>query len=108
MPYSPINRLAESGVAWRARGSASSIVSSVVIPNPPISPTSTSSQVLKSGLKGGVVIEAGLGVAVVLVVRLFLGLALVLDLDRVFALALLLAFMVGSLGPLAGLMIADV
>jgi len=85
-----------------------SIRSSVVIPNPPISPTSTSSQVLKSGLKGGVVIEAGLGVAVVLVVRLFLGLALVLDLDRVFALALLLAFMVGSLGPLAGLMIADV
>ncbi len=63
---------------------------------------------MKSRLKGGVVIEAGLGVAVVLVVRLFLGLALVLDLDRVFALALLLAFMVGSLGPLAGLMIADV
>jgi hypothetical protein len=63
---------------------------------------------LKSGLKVGVVIEAGLGEAVVLVARFFLGLALVLGLDFVFALALLLAFMVGSLGPLAGLMIASV
>jgi hypothetical protein len=73
-----------------------------------MSPTSTSSQVLKSGLKVGVVIEAGLGAADALVVRAFLDLALVLDLDFVFALDLLLAFMVGSLGPLAGLMIANV
>ncbi len=79
-----------------------SIRSSLVIPKPPISPTSTSSQVLKSGLTLGVVIEAGLGAALALVVRLFLGLALVLGLDFVFALALLLAFMVGSLGLLAG------
>jgi hypothetical protein len=85
-----------------------SIRSSVVIPKPPMSPTSTSSQVLKSGLKVGVVIEAGLGAADALVVRAFLDLALVLDLDFVFALDLLLAFMVGSLGPLAGLMIANV
>jgi hypothetical protein len=85
-----------------------SIRSSVVIPKPPISPTSTSSQILKSGLKVGVVIEVSLGAAVVLDVRFFLGLALVLALDFVFALALLLAFMIGSLGPLAGLMIANV
>src|SRR3989442_5471660 len=100
--------LLKSWVRGWVQGFPLSFLSSVVFPNPPISPTSTSSQVLKSGLKGGVVIEAGLGVAVVLVVRLFLGLALVLDLDRVFALALLLAFMVGSLGPFAGLMIAHV
>jgi hypothetical protein len=37
-----------------------------------------------------------------------LGLALVLDFDFVFALALCFAFMVGSLGPLARLMIANV
>jgi hypothetical protein len=37
-----------------------------------------------------------------------MGLALVLCFDFVFALALLLAFMVGSLGPLAWLMIASV
>ncbi len=84
-----------------------SIRSSVVIPKPPISPTSTSSQVLKSAFIFGVVIEAGLGTAVGLVVLLFLGLALVLGLDF-FALALLLAFIVRSLGPLVGPMISNV
>lgn len=92
---------------WVQRVSRS-IRSSVVIPKPPISPTSSSSQILKSGLKVGVVIGAGLGEAFVLVVRLFLGLALLFGLGFVFALALLLDFMVGSLGPLAGLMIANV
>jgi hypothetical protein len=72
-----------------------------------MSPTSTSSQVLKSAFIVGVVIETGLGPAVGLLVLLFLGLALVLGLDF-FALALLLAFIVGSLGPLARLMIANV
>ena len=91
-------------VQWVSR----SIRSSLVIPKPPISPTSISSHVLKSGLTIGVVIEAGLGVTLALVVRLFLGLAFVLCFDLVFALALFLAFMVGSLGPLAGLMIANV
>ena len=91
---------------WMQRVSRS-IRSSVVIPKPPISPTSTSSQVLKSALTVGVVIETGLGTVVVLVALLFLGLAFVLGRDF-FALALLLAFMVESLGPLAGLMIANV
>jgi hypothetical protein len=79
-----------------------------VIPKPPISPTSISSQVLKSGLRFGVVIEVGVVAALVRVVRLVLGLALVSGFDFVFALALCLAVMVGSLGPLAGLMIATV
>jgi len=79
-----------------------------VIPKPPISPTSISSQVLNSGLMFGVVIEVGLVAAFARVVRLVLGLVLVLCFDFVFALDLLLAFMVGSLGPLAGLMIANV
>ncbi len=85
---------------WMQRVSRS-IRSSVVIPKPPMSPTSTSSQVLKSALIVGVVIGIGLGTGVVLVVLLFLGLALVLGLDF-FALALLLAFMVRSLGLLIG------
>jgi hypothetical protein len=72
-----------------------------------MSPTSTSSQVLKSAFIVGVVIETGLGVAVGLLVLLFLVLALVLGFDF-FALVLLLAFIVGSLGPLAWLMIANV
>jgi len=55
----------------------------------------------------GVVIETGLRTAVVLPALLFLGLALVLGFDF-FALALLLAFIVRSLGPLVGLMIANV
>ena len=84
-----------------------SIRSSVVIPKPPISPTSTSSQVLKSALIVGVVIATVLGTAVVLVALRFLGLAPVLDFDF-FALALLLAFIVESLGPLVGPMIANV
>ena len=84
-----------------------SIRSSVVIPKPPISPTSTSSQVLKSALIVGVVIGTGLATAVVFDVLLFLGLALVLGLDF-FALALLLAFIVESLGALVGPMIANV
>jgi hypothetical protein len=79
-----------------------------VIPKPPISPTSISSQVLKSGLRFGVVIEVGLVAGLARVVRLVLGLALVLGFDFVFALALCFAFMVGSLGPLARLMIANV
>lgn len=91
---------------WMQRVSRS-IRSSVVIPKPPISPTSTSSQVLKSALIFGVVIETVLGTAVVLVALLFLGLALVLGFDF-FALALLLAFIVRSLGPLVGPMIANV
>ena len=91
---------------WMQRVSRS-IRSSVVIPKPPISPTSTSSQVLKSTFVVGVVIETGLGAAVTLVVLLFLGLALVLGLDF-FALALLLAFIVESLGPLVGPVIANV
>ena len=91
---------------WMQRVSRS-IRSSVVIPKPPISPTSTSSQVLKSALIVGVVIETVLGTAVVLVALLFLGLALVLGFDF-FALALLLAFIVRSLGPLVGPMIANV
>ena len=85
-----------------------SIRSSLVIPKPPISPTSTSSQVLKSGLRIGVVSKVGLVAALARVVRLVLGLALVLDFVLVFALALLLVFIVESLGPLAGLMIANV
>jgi hypothetical protein len=91
---------------WMQRVSRS-IRSSVVIPKPPISPTSISSQVLKSALVVGVVIEAILGTAVGLVVLRFWGLDLVLGFDF-FALALLLAFIIGSLGPLAGLMIANV
>ena len=91
---------------WMQRVSRS-IRSSVVIPKPPISPTSTSSQVLKSAFIVGVVIETGLGMAGVLVVLPFFGLAFVLGFDF-FALALLLAFIVRSLGPLAGLMIASV
>ena len=79
-----------------------------MIPKPPISPTSTSSQVLKSGLGFGVVAKVGLVAALALVVRLVLGLALVLGFVLVFALALLLAFIVESLGPLAGMMIASV
>ena len=63
---------------------------------------------MKSGLRFGVVIEVGFVNALARVVRFVLGLALVLDFDFVFALALCLAFMVGSLGPLAGLMIATV
>ena len=85
-----------------------SIRSSLVIPKPPISPTSTSSQVLKSGLGFGVVAKVGLVAALALVVRLVLGLAFVLCLDFAFALLLLLAFMVRSLEPLARLMIANV
>ena len=73
-----------------------------------MSPTSISSQVLKSGVGFDVVIGVGLAVALARLVRLFLGLALVLCFDLVFALALLLAFIVGSLGPLAWLMIASV
>jgi hypothetical protein len=63
---------------------------------------------LKPGFRFGVVIEVGLVDAYARGVRLVLGLALVLCLDFVFALLLLLAFMVGSLGPLARLMIANV
>jgi len=84
-----------------------SIRSSLVIPKPPISPTSTSSQVLKSGLGFGVVAKVGLVAALARVVRLLLGLALVLDFVFVLALALLLAFIVQSLGPLVGPMIAN-
>jgi len=73
-----------------------------------MSPTSISSQVLKSGVRFGVVVEAGLAVVLARLVRLFLGLALDLCFDFVLALALLLAFMIGSLGPLAWLMIASV
>jgi hypothetical protein len=91
-------------VQWVSR----SIRSSLVIPKPPISPTSISSQVLKSGLRFGVVIEVSLVPAFARVVRLLLGLALVLALDFVFALALFLVFIVRSLGPLAELMIANV
>lgn len=72
-----------------------------------MSPTSTSSQVLKSALIVGVEIETVLGTAVVLAALRFLGFALVLGFDF-FALALLLAFIIESLGPLAGLMIANV
>jgi len=79
-----------------------------VIPKPPISPTSTSSQVLKSALRFGVVVAVGIVVVLARVVRLVLDLALVLGFDLVFALALRLAFMVGSLGPLARPMIARV
>ncbi len=85
-----------------------SIRSSLVIPKPPMSPTSISSHVLKSGLRFGVVIGVGLVAAFALGVRFVLGLVLVVCFDFVFALLLLLAFMVGSLGPLAGLMIANV
>ena len=92
---------------WVQRVSRS-IRSSLVIPKPPISPTAISSQVLKSGLRFGVAIEFGVVAAIARGVRLVLGLALVLGFDLVFALALCLAFMVGSLGPLAGLMIATV
>ena len=91
---------------WMQRVSRS-IRSSVVIPKPPISPTSISSQVLKSALTVGVVNVTALGAAVALVLLLFLGFAFVLGFDF-FALALLLAFIVRSLGPLAGLMIASV
>ncbi len=79
-----------------------------MIPKPPISPTSTSSQVLKSGLRFGVVIGVGLVAVPARVVPLVLDLALVLGFDLVFALALCLTFMVGSLGPLAGPVIARV
>ena len=79
-----------------------------MIPKPPISPTSISSQVLKSGFRFGVVIEVGPVAACARVVRLVLGLVLVLCFDFVFALLLLLAFMAESLGPLARLMIANV
>jgi hypothetical protein len=85
-----------------------SIRSSLVIPKPPISPTSTSSQVLKSGLRFGAVIELGFVIGLARVARFFFDLALVLAFVLVFALAFLLAFIVGSLGPLAGLMIANV
>lgn len=91
---------------WMQRVSRS-IRSSVVIPKPPMSPTSTSSQVLKSALIVGVVIATGFGTAGLLGILFFLGLALVLGRDF-FALVLLLAFIVRSLGPLAGLMIASV
>ena len=101
-------QLVQNCVARWAQRVSRSILSSLVIPKPPISPTSISSQVLKSGLRFGVVIEVGLVNALARVVRFVLGLALVLDFDFVFALALCLAFMVGSLGPLAGLMIANV
>ncbi len=84
-----------------------SIRSSLVIPKPPISPTSISSQVLKAGLRFAVVIGLGLGATLARVVLLVLGLALVLCFDFFFALALFLAFMVGSLGLLVGLMIAN-
>jgi hypothetical protein len=73
-----------------------------------MSPTSISSQVLKSRLRFGVVIEVGVVAALARAVRLVLGLALVFRFDLVFASDLCLAFMVGSLGPLAGLMIANV
>jgi hypothetical protein len=89
-------------VQWVSR----SIRSSLVIPKPPMSPTSISSQALKSGVRFGVVIEVGLAVVLARLVRLFLGLALDLCFD--FVLALLLAFMVRSLGPWAWLMIASV
>ncbi len=85
-----------------------SIRSSLVIPKPPISPTSISSQVLKSGLRFGVVIEVGLVAAFARVVLFVLALVLLLCSDFVFALDLVLAFIVGSLGPWAGLMIANV
>jgi len=85
-----------------------SIRSSLVIPKPPMSPTSTSSQVLKSGLRFGAVIELGFVIGLARVARLFFDLALVLAFVLVFALAFLFAFIVGSLGPLAGLMIANV
>ena len=101
-------QLVQNCVARWVQRVSRSIRSSLVIPKPPISPTSISSQVLKSGLRFGVVIEVGVVAALVRVVRLVLGLALVLGFDFVFALALCLAFMVGSLGPLAGLMIATV
>ena len=79
-----------------------------MIPKPPISPTSTSSQVLKSGLRFGVVIGVGIVADLARVVRLVLDLALVLGFDLVFALALCLTFIAGSLGPLATPMIARV
>jgi uncharacterized membrane protein len=53
---------------------------------------------LKSGVRFAVVIEVGLVAVLVPVVLLVFGLARVFCLDFVFALALLLAFMVGSLG----------
>lgn len=63
---------------------------------------------MKSGLRFGVVIGVGLVAVPARVVPLVLDLALVLGFDLVFALALCLAFMVGSLGPLARSMIARV
>jgi hypothetical protein len=73
------------------------------MPKPPISPTSTSSQILKSELRAGVVIGDGLVVVIARVVLVPLVLAFVLDFVfgfvLVFALALCLAFMVGSLVP---------
>jgi hypothetical protein len=101
-------QLVQNCVARWVQCVSRSIRSSLVIPKPPISPTSISSQVLKPGFRFGVVIEVGLVDAYARGVRLVLGLALVLCLDFVFALLLLLAFMVGSLGPLARLMIANV
>ncbi len=102
-------QLVQNCVARWVQRVSRSIRSSLVIPKPPISPTSTSSQVLKSGLKLGLVIEAGLVVALALVVVLvLLGLDFALGLDFGFALAFLFAFMVESLGPLAELMIANV
>ena len=59
-----------------------------MIPKPPISPTSTSSQVLKSGLRFGVVIGVVIVAVLARVVRLVLDLALVLGFDLVFVLDL--------------------
>jgi hypothetical protein len=81
------------------------------MPKPPISPTSTSSQVLKSELRAGIVIGDGLAVVIALV-PVPLVLAFVLDFVfgfvLVLALALCLAFMVASLVPLDRAMIASV
>ena len=63
---------------------------------------------MKSELRLGVVIGVGLVTVLARVVPLVLDFALVLGFDFVFALALCLAFMVGSLGPLARPMIARV
>ncbi len=91
-------QLVQNCVARWVQRVSRSIRSSLVIPKPPISPTSISSQVLKSGLRFGVIIEVRLVDTLDRVVRFVLGLVLVLGLDFVFTLALCLAFMVGSLG----------
>ncbi len=101
-------QLLQNWVARWVQRVSRSIRSSLVIPKPPISPTSISSHVLKSGFR----FTVGIGIRPVVVLgrvgRAVLGLALVLCFDFVLALALLLAFMVESLGPLAWLMIANV